>query len=130
VAAGAGSAAAAAHDELTRLLADALDALDAAHAELIALAEMEDVPMPDEILRELEQKDALVETMHRLPETLKPEARRVYAEALAKAVRTDDGPAPHVESEVLAGCDDVFERVRRARLLDSGLDQALRETWG
>lgn len=119
-----------AHDELTRLLADVLDALDAAHAELIALAEMEEVPMPEEILRELEQKDALVETMRRLPEALKPEARRVYAEALAKAVRTENGPAPHVEPEVLTGCDDAFERVRRARLLDSGLDQALRETWG
>lgn len=113
-------------DALVRLVADLVRALDAAHAELIALSELEEVPMPEDILRELEQRDALVETMRRLPPALVPRAREVFTEAFAKAVRTDNGPAPRVDADVMREIDATFELVRQARLVDTSLDFALR----
>jgi hypothetical protein len=129
VAAGAGSAPppALVVDELVRLLVDVVRALDAAHAELIELSSLEDVPMPEGILKELEQRDALAATMARLPEGLKEQARKVFAEEFAKAVRTDDGPAPRVDGDVMREVDEAFELVRRARLVNSELDLVLRE---
>jgi len=136
VAAGAGEAVAsgaaravaerAERDALIRLLVDVVRALDAAHGELIALSELEDVPLPDDIRKELEQRDALVETMKRLPPALQPRAREVFVEEFAKAVRLDDGPAPHVDEDVMREIDAAFELMRVARLTDSALDLALR----
>lgn len=113
-------------DALIRLLVDLVRALDAAHSELLALAELDEVPMPDEIRKELEQRDALVATMARLPEALKEQARNVFAEEYAKAVRHDNGPAPRVDGDVMREIDAAFELMRVARLTDSALDLALR----
>lgn len=136
MAAGAGSAVAAGaaravrerdeRDALIRLVVDLVRALDAAHSELIGLAELDEVPMPEDILKELEQRDALAATMARLPEALKERARNVYAEEYAKATRHDNGPAPHVDADVMREIDAAFELMRVARLTDSHLDLALR----
>lgn len=84
-----------------------------------------EVPLSDDVELLLREREALVATMAALPEKERAKARTVFARELetAEAPRRGTEYWPQVPGEEDPG--GVFERLRRARLLDIELDHAL-----
>lgn len=107
-------------------------ALGAAHVELDALTEYE-VPLPDAVVKGLREREAMAETLKWLLDRsgvsveLAAAACKHYREALGKAhCSADGGPVP-VDVGVLAELAGIEELLRRRRLTDRRLDDALRD---
>lgn len=120
--------------ELMALLAEVAEAFDVACAELESLAELEEFTMPDDVHRELEERDALAATLARVRAALparSDELTRIYREEFAKAHRPREWSSRvPIGGETMARLADTQEVLRRTRLVDSGLDEALRPVVG
>lgn len=118
-------------DEALRWLVELAEALDAAETELSQLGEMTDVPLPDDLLKQLAERDAMKATLKRLietsanPQRMRERAAEIYREEFAHAGRTDDAPAMPVQEDVMAMLVDVREALRRRALTDGDLAAAL-----
>lgn len=119
--------------ELMALLAEVAEAFGVACAELEGLAELE-FTMPDDWRRELEERDALAATLARVRAALparSDELTRIYREEFAKAHRPREWSSRvPIDGETMAQLADTQEVLRRTRLVDSGLDEALRPVVG
>lgn len=117
--------------EALALLVELTEALDAAGVELHALAEMEDVPLPDELLKQLEERDAMRATLGRLidesanPRRMRTRGQDIYREEIARAHRSDDAPPMPVNADVLRQLEAMSEALRRRALTDTDLADAL-----
>jgi hypothetical protein len=113
-------------DDLLEVVVALVEALDHAETELVQLGELE-VPLPDRLLKQLEQRDAMAATLRRL----KPEKRAgyvaVYREEAANVTRTDDGGKVPVSGEAMAEIAGALEFVRRRAVVCRPLDLALRD---
>lgn len=121
-------------DDLLEVAVELAMALEVAGTELVQLGDMTDVPMPQDVLDQLEERDALRETLRRL--TTGPAAQReprlraaamaVYREERARATRTDDAPAIPVDADVRRAVEAAFELLRRRQIVLPELREALR----
>lgn len=121
------------------LFAAVVEALDGAMAELVTLRDEcggDFWPVPDDLQKLLDQRDALAATLARVckgfvaqgkPATAE-RVRALYVEELAKADARYSMPNAPVDGDVVAKADDALERVRRAVLVDGEVRDAL-DTW-
>lgn len=109
------------------------DALDAAYTELVQLDEIE-LPLTDRVEALLREHGAMKRTLTRLieaspvPAAARASAEGVYAEEIARATSgSENGGGVPVDAGVLVAVVDVYELLRRRRIGDRALDDAMRD---
>lgn len=112
------------HGELIDLLAETVAALDAAYTELVQLDEG-DLPVPDKVDRLLREHAAMKATLARLPASLRDRAVGVYREEMEHARPEMVELSVPVLDEVKRRLGEMFETLRRSRLVDGELYRAL-----
>lgn len=111
--------------DLIELFVEVAEALDAAHVELSTLNET-GLPVPDAIEQLVHEHAAMKGTLARLPAELRERAKAMYREEWNRG-RPDPPSLPvPVLREVLAQLEEVEETLRRRRLVEPGLDEAMR----
>lgn len=101
-----------------------VEALDGAHCELAHLDEMGTM-LPDAVVKALEQRDALAETLKSLPDEERERLKPTYLAALEKAW-VEEAVAVPVREEVMRDLAGLSEVVRRRALVNRQLYGVLR----
>lgn len=79
-----------------------------------------EIPLDDDIRKELEERDALVATFARLPDDLRGKARTIFVEELQDGdSRTDEMRITEPIAPMTDGAEELLVRARRAGFLDS-----------
>lgn len=117
--------------EALTLLVELVEVLDAAETELLQLDDTE-MPVPDKVLSQLEERDAMERMLTRLfgasadPPQMRALAQALYREERARACRTDSsGENVSVSADVLRQFAEMRETLRRRALVESDLATAL-----
>lgn len=79
-----------------------------------------EIPLDDDIRKELEERDALAATFARLPDDLRGKARTIFVEELQDGdSRTDEMRITEPIAPMTDGAEELLVRVRRVGFLDS-----------
>lgn len=106
-----------------------VEALQAVGNELSSLQSIEEFPWPDHIVGGMEQREALAKTLKYATELMpqhREDLKLTYRQELANAYWEEKGGVP-LNEEVLEHLDAIWLLLRRARISDRALDDAVRQ---